>query len=94
MRQRGGVLNDHIRRNGRDKEVTKAKKISLQDEMLSALKDAAGEDAAMLMSQPNAEGKTPQDLLEETRNRLQGIAQPMPDHGGGRGRGGGKPVGV
>ncbi|KAJ5628280.1 hypothetical protein N7490_010508 [Penicillium lividum] len=51
-----GFLNDHIRRDGRDKEVTAANKVRLQDEILPALMDAAGEDTAMLMSQPNAEG--------------------------------------
>ncbi|KAJ5752442.1 hypothetical protein N7520_009359 [Penicillium odoratum] len=59
-----GFLNDHIHRDGRDEEVTAANKVRLQDEMLRALMDAAGEDTAILMSQPNAEGKTPQDLLE------------------------------
>jgi hypothetical protein len=63
--------------------VTTENKISLQDEMLRALQEAAGEDAAMLMSQPNAEGKTPQDLLEETRNRWQGREQPIPGPGRG-----------
>lgn len=93
-----GFLNDHVRRDGSDKEVTTANKIRLQDEMMRALKDAAGEDTAMLMSQPNAEGKTPQDLLEETRNRWQGLTQPIPGPGGGRGRGRGRgrgqPVGA
>ncbi|OGE55853.1 hypothetical protein PENARI_c003G09010 [Penicillium arizonense] len=50
-----GFLNDHARRDGRDKEVTTANKIRLQDEMMRALNSAAGEDAAMLMTQPNAE---------------------------------------
>jgi ankyrin repeat protein len=89
-----GILNDHVRREGRDKEVTTANKIRLQDEMMLALKDAAGEDTAMLTSQPNAEGKTPQNLLEETRNRWQGTAQPIPGSGRGRGRGRGQPVGA
>jgi hypothetical protein len=82
-----GFLNDHVRRDGRDKEVTTANKIKLQDEMMRALNSAAGEDAAMLMNQPNVEGKTPRDLLEETRNRWQGIAQPISGPGRGRGRG-------
>lgn len=89
-----GFLNDHVRRDGRDKEVTTVNKIRLQDEIMSALKDAAGEDTAMLMTQLNAEGKTPQDLLEETRNRWQGIAQPIACPGRGRGRGRGQPVGA
>ncbi|EED23961.1 ankyrin repeat-containing protein, putative [Talaromyces stipitatus ATCC 10500] len=67
-----GFLNDHVRRDGRDKEVTTENKIRLQDEMMRVLQEAAREDTAMLMSQPNAEGKTPQDLLEETRNWWQG----------------------
>ncbi|KAJ5789597.1 uncharacterized protein N7518_006608 [Penicillium psychrosexuale] len=87
-----GFLNDHIRCDGRDKEVTTANKIRLQDEMMRVLKEAAGEEAAMLMGQPNAEGKTPQDLLEETRNRWQGTERPIP--GPGRGRGRGLPVGA
>ncbi|GFF70369.1 putative ankyrin repeat protein FPV162 [Aspergillus udagawae] len=85
-----GFLNDHVRRDGRDKDVTTENKIRLQDEMLRALQEAAGEDAAMLMSQPNAEGKTPQDLLEETRNRWQGREHPIPGPGRGRGRGRGR----
>lgn len=91
-----GFLNDHVRRDGRDTEVTTANKIRLQDEIMLALNNAAGEDAAMLMNQPNAEGKTPRDLLEETRNRWQGIAQPIFGPGRGRGRGGGRgqPVGA
>ncbi|KAF7179690.1 hypothetical protein CNMCM7691_008739 [Aspergillus felis] len=89
-----GFLNDHVRRDGRDTEVTTANKIRLQDEMMRALQEAAGEDAAMLVSQPNAEGKTPQDLLEETRNRWQGWEQPIPGPGRGRGRGRGQPVGA
>ncbi|KAL4756307.1 ankyrin repeat-containing domain protein [Aspergillus foveolatus] len=89
-----GFLNDHVRRDGRDQEVTTCNKIRLQDEMIRALQEAAGEDAAMLMSQPNAEGKTPQDLLEETRNRWQGRGQPVPGLGRGRGRGRGLPGGV
>ena len=80
-------LNDHVRRGGRDKKITIANKIRLQDKMIRALKDAAREDAAMLMSQPNAEGKTPQELLEETRSRWQGVAQPIPGPGRGRGEG-------
>ncbi|KAJ5481531.1 hypothetical protein N7475_000343 [Penicillium sp. IBT 31633x] len=87
-----GFLNDHVRRDGRDKDVTTAKKIRLQDEIMSVLKEAAGEDSAILMNQPNAAGKTPRDLLEETRNRWQGMEQLIP--GPGRGRGRGKPVGV
>ncbi|OQE36723.1 hypothetical protein PENCOP_c011G06088 [Penicillium coprophilum] len=51
-----GFLNDHVRRDGRDKEVTTANKTKLQDEMMRVLKEAAGEDAAIVMSQPNAEG--------------------------------------
>jgi ankyrin repeat protein len=89
-----GFLNDHVRRDGRDKEVTTAHKIRLQDEMMQVLKEAAGEDTAMLMNQPNAEGKTPQDLLQETRNRWQGMEQPIPGPGRGRGRGRGQPVGA
>ncbi|KAL4816505.1 ankyrin repeat-containing domain protein [Aspergillus spinulosporus] len=81
-----GFLNDHVRRDGRDQEVTTCNKIRLQDEMMRALQEAARGDAAMLMSQPNAEGKTPQDLLEETRNRWQGRGQPVPGLGRGRGR--------
>lgn len=86
-----GFLNDHVRCDGRDKEVTTGNKIRLQDEMMRALQEAAGEDTAMLMSQPNADGKTPQDLLEETRNRWQGWVQPIPGPGRGRGRGRGQP---
>ncbi|KAJ5874987.1 uncharacterized protein N7529_003417 [Penicillium soppii] len=89
-----GFLNDHVRRDGRDTEVTTANKIRLQDEIMLALKNAAGEDAAMLMNQPNGEGKTPRGLLEETRNRWQGIAQPISGPGRGRGRGRGQPVGA
>ncbi|KAF4768625.1 hypothetical protein HAV15_002322 [Penicillium sp. str.  len=89
-----GFLNDHVRRDGRDTEVTTANKIRLQDEIMLALNNAAGEDAVMLMNQPNAEGKTPRDLLEETRNRWQGIAQPISGPGRGRGRGRGQLVGA
>lgn len=89
-----GFLSDHVRRDGRDTEVTTANKIRLQDEIILALKNAAGKDAAMLMNQPNAEGKTPRGLLEETRNRWQGIAQPISGPGTGRGRGRGQPVGA
>ncbi|KAJ5425052.1 hypothetical protein N7465_000122 [Penicillium sp. CMV-2018d] len=89
-----GFLSDHVRRDGRDTEVTTANKIRLQDEIILALKHSAGEDAAMLMNQPNSEGKTPRDLLEETRNRWQGIAQPISGPGTGRGRGRGQPVGA
>lgn len=89
-----GFLNDHVRRDGRDKEVTTANKIRLQDEIMLALNNAAGEDAVILMNQPNAEGKTPRDLWEETRNRWQGIAQPIPGPGRGRGRGRGQPAGA
>ncbi|KGO40130.1 hypothetical protein PEX1_017370 [Penicillium expansum] len=89
-----GFLSDHVRRDGRDPEVTTANKIRLQDEIMLALNKAAGEDAAMLMNQPNAEGKTPRDLLEETRNRWQGIARPISGPGRGRGRGRGQPVGA
>ncbi|KAJ5598768.1 hypothetical protein N7537_008852 [Penicillium hordei] len=87
-----GFLNDHIRRDGKDDEVTTTNKIRLQDEIMRALKEAAGEDSIMLMSQPNAESKTPQDLLEETRNRWQRMEQPI--LGPGRGRGRGQPVRV
>ncbi|KAJ5959874.1 uncharacterized protein N7479_007024 [Penicillium vulpinum] len=87
-----GFLSDYVRRDGRDKEVTTANKIRLQDEMMRALKEAAGEDTAMLMSQPNVEGKTPQDLLEETRRRWQGMNYPMSGPGRGRGRGRGQLV--
>jgi hypothetical protein len=89
-----GFLNDHVCRDGRDEQVTTVNKIRLQDEMMRALQEAAGEDTAMLMSQPNAEGKTPQDLLEETRNRWQGWDQRIPGPGRGRGRGRGQPVGA
>jgi ankyrin repeat protein len=89
-----GFLNDHVRHDGRDKQVTTTNKIRLQDEIMRALQEAAGEDTAMLMSQPNAEGKTPQDLLEETRNRWQGWDQRIPGSGRGRGRGRGQPVGA
>ncbi|OQD77294.1 hypothetical protein PENDEC_c003G05766 [Penicillium decumbens] len=51
-----GFLSDRVRRDERDKEVTTGNKIRLQDGMMRALKEAAGEDTAMLMSQPNAEG--------------------------------------
>ncbi|KAJ5211729.1 NACHT and WD40 domain protein [Penicillium cinerascens] len=92
---------DSTHRNGklqREKEYTSydtkhysvISKIRPQDEMMRVLKEAAGEDTALLMSQPNAEGTTPQDLLEETRNRWQGWDQPIP--GLGRGRGRGRPV--
>ena len=66
-----GFLKDHVRRDGRDKEVTTANKIRLQDEIMHVLKEVAGEETDILISQPNVEGKTPQDLLEETRNRWQ-----------------------
>ncbi|GAM36581.1 ankyrin repeat-containing protein [Talaromyces pinophilus] len=89
-----GFLNDHVHRDGRDTEVTTANRIRLQDEMMCALQDVAGQDAAMLMSQPNAEGKTPQDLLEETRNRWRGWEQRILGPRGGRGRGRGQPVGA
>lgn len=87
-----GVLNDHVRRDGRDEQVTTANKIRLQDEMMRALQEAAGDDTVMLMSQPNAEGRTPQDLLEETRNRWQGRDQRIAGLGRGRGIGRGQPV--
>ncbi|KAL3707082.1 hypothetical protein TMatcc_008095 [Talaromyces marneffei ATCC 18224] len=86
-----GFLIDHVRRGGRDELVTTANRIRLQDEMMRALQEAAAEDTAMLMSQPNVEGKTPQDLLEETRNRWHGMGQPIHP---GRGRGRGQPVGA
>lgn len=89
-----GFLIDHVRRDARDEQVTTANKIRLQDEMMRALQEAAGEDTAMLMSQPNAEGKTPQDLLEETRNRWQGWDQRILGPGRGRGRGRGQPLGA
>jgi ankyrin repeat protein len=89
-----GFLNDHVHRDGRDTEVTTANRIRLQDEMMCALQDVAGQDAAMLMSQPNAEGKTPQDLLEETRNRWRGWEQRILGPRVGRGRGRGQPVGA
>lgn len=82
-----GFLNDHVRCDGKDKEVTTANKIRFQDDIMRALNGAAGEDAAMLMNQPNSGGKTPRDLLQETRNRWQVIAQPTSGPGGGRGRG-------
>ncbi|KFZ13073.1 hypothetical protein V502_06779 [Pseudogymnoascus sp. VKM F-4520 (FW-2644)] len=88
-----GILNHHVRRDGRDMEVTVANKIRLQDEMMQALKEAAREDTAMLMSQPNSDGKTPQDLLRETRNWWQGLEQPISGPGRGRGRGRWQPVG-
>ncbi|GKZ20765.1 hypothetical protein AbraIFM66951_003067 [Aspergillus brasiliensis] len=89
-----GFLNDHVRCDGRDPEVTTGNKIRLQDEMMRALQEAAGEDAMMLMSQSNAEGKTPRVLLEETRNRWEGRQQPVSGLGRGRGRGRGLPGGV
>ncbi|KFY18875.1 hypothetical protein V491_04679 [Pseudogymnoascus sp. VKM F-3775] len=82
-----GILNHHVRRDGRDTEVTVANKIRLQDEMMQALKEAAKEDTAILMSQLNADGKTPQDLLRETRNWWQEWGQPIRGPGRGRGRG-------
>ncbi|GKZ28367.1 hypothetical protein AbraIFM66950_005540 [Aspergillus brasiliensis] len=85
-----GFLNDHVRWDGRDPEVTTCNKIRLQDEMMRALQEAAGEDAIMLMSQRNAEGKTPQDLLEETRDRWEGRQWSVPGLGRGRGRGRGR----
>lgn len=88
-----GILNHHVLCDGRDMEVTVANKVRLQDEMMQALKEAAGEDAAMLMSQPNADGQTPLDLLRETRNWWQGRGRPIPGPGRGRGRGKWQPVG-
>ena len=63
-------------RDGRDKEVTTANKIRLQDEIMRVLKEAAGEETNILMSQANVQGKSPQDLLEETRNRWQRTKSP------------------
>ena len=51
---------DHVRRDGSDEQVTTANKIRLQDEMMRCLQEVAREDTAVLMSQPNVEGKTPQ----------------------------------
>jgi hypothetical protein len=85
-----GFLIDHVRCDGRDKEVAIENKTRLQDEMMRALKEAAGKDTAMLMNQPNAEGKTPNDLLKETRNRWYGMGQLIPGLGTGRGRGRGR----
>ncbi|KAL5354062.1 hypothetical protein ACLOAV_000147 [Pseudogymnoascus australis] len=82
-----GILNHHVRRDGRDMEVTVANKIKLQDEMMQALKEAAREDTAMLMRQPNTDGKTPQDLLRETRNLWYERGLPISGPGRGRGRG-------
>ncbi|KAE8551657.1 hypothetical protein EYB25_005547 [Talaromyces marneffei] len=84
-----GFLIDHVCRSGRYEQMTTANRIRLQDEMMRALQEAAAEDTAMLTSQPNAEGKTPQDLLEETRNRWYGSDQHI-----NPGRGRGQPVHV
>jgi ankyrin repeat protein len=89
-----GILNPHVRGPGRDDNVTCANKIKLQDEMMHILQEAAREDTAVLMSQPNAEGKTPQDLLKETRDRWRHMEQSRIGGGRGRGRGRGLPVGA
>lgn len=107
-----GILHDHVHRDGRDEQVTTVNKIRLQDEMMRALQEAAaggeeeveeeveeeGDAAAMFMSQPNPDGKTPQDLLEEARTRWQGMDRRIiPGLGRGRGSRGwgrGQPVGA
>lgn len=58
--------------------------------MMRPLQEAARDDTATLMNQRITKGKTPQDLLEETRNRWQELNQRM--LGAGRGRG--QPVGI
>ncbi|RLL95509.1 hypothetical protein CFD26_103962 [Aspergillus turcosus] len=46
-----GIFNDHVRRDLRDEEVTTATKIRLQDEIMRALQEAAGEDTAVSLWQ-------------------------------------------
>ncbi|KAF9892466.1 hypothetical protein FE257_001575 [Aspergillus nanangensis] len=85
-----GVLNPNdFDRGASDKDLMAENKIRLQDEIMCALQEAAGEDHTMLMAQPNAEGKTPRELLEETRNQWQ-QGRPPPSPGFGRGRGWGR----
>lgn len=90
-----GFLSFHVA-SGRDTDLTAETKTRLQDEIMGALQEAAGEDVAMLMSQPNMEGKTPRDLLEISRSRWQAIRKRPTGVGRGRGWGwsGGKPPGV
>ncbi|KAJ5153938.1 ankyrin repeat-containing protein [Penicillium coprophilum] len=60
-----GIVNDHVCRDGRDKEVTTENKIKLQDEMMRVLKKAAGKDTAILMSQTNAEASEEAEVEAE-----------------------------
>lgn len=50
-----------------EEDITPDDRIREQDEMIKVLLEAGG--SSSLMDQPNATGKTPRQLLEETRAR-------------------------
>lgn len=59
-----GPLVDRPHRDGMYEMVTIGDMIRAQDEMASALVEAAGRDTTVIMmSQPNLAGETPQQLL-------------------------------
>jgi hypothetical protein len=78
-----GHLLGRTRCDGTYERVTVEDKTRAQDETMRILQAAAGGNA--MMSQPNMEGKSPQELLQETRSRWLEIEQ-RTRGGGGRGR--------
>ncbi|KAJ5892307.1 uncharacterized protein N7473_008535 [Penicillium subrubescens] len=88
-----GKLFDRTHRDGTFEKLTIEDRIRAHEETMRILEEAVGRDnATMMMSQPNLEGKTPQKLLEETRDRWRELKQRMRGGGGrGRGRGRGPP---
>ncbi|KAH8701832.1 ankyrin repeat-containing domain protein [Talaromyces proteolyticus] len=67
-----GLLRSRVSRRQKTEPVTLADRLRTQNEMIAVLQDGNGYSDT-LMDQPNAAGKTPRQLLEETRARWQNI---------------------
>lgn len=80
-----GIFYPRGTRDNKIEVLTVADRIRAQDEMMTILQEASGDDS--MMNQPNAAGSTPRQLQLETRSRWQGIGAPT-------GRGRGHPLGV
>ncbi|KAL4863474.1 hypothetical protein BDV12DRAFT_202078 [Aspergillus spectabilis] len=87
-----GFLLDRTRCDEAYKRATVEDKVRAQDDMMRVLQAAAGETTNAMMSQQNIEGKTPRELLEETRRQWQEMEQRMRG-GAGRARGRGRGCG-
>ncbi|KAL4744104.1 ankyrin repeat-containing domain protein [Aspergillus similis] len=72
-----GYLLDQTRCNEAYKRATVKDAVQAQDCMMRILQAAAGENTNTIMSQQNKDGKTPRELLEETRSQRHEIEQQM-----------------